>query len=93
MNYNDRKSFLQSKDWRQFRKEIIKRDGSICQCCGTKTKRPKIHHIIQDKGLYDVLIPSYFTTLCKACHDFISAMIPRKNINKKTKDFIISFYR
>jgi 5-methylcytosine-specific restriction endonuclease McrA len=90
---DERKKFLQSAIWKIFRKEIIKRDSSICQVCGTKTKRPKVHHIIQNKELYDVLIPDYFITVCAACHNYISSMIARKCLKKNVKDFITPYYK
>lgn len=93
MNRIERRKFLHSKTWHLFRKQIIKRDDSICQLCGVKTKHPKIHHIVQDKSKYDLLIPSDFVVLCSSCHDFISTMIPRKNINKKISQLIMPFYR
>jgi 5-methylcytosine-specific restriction endonuclease McrA len=93
MEYNERRLFLRSKRWRVFRQQIIERDDSICRCCGTITKKPKIHHLIQDKTKYDILVPDNFITLCSACHDYISAMIPRKKINEKIRELIAPYYK
>jgi 5-methylcytosine-specific restriction endonuclease McrA len=93
VKYPERKKFLQSKSWKLFRKIIIERDHSTCCLCHTKTKRPKVHHIVQDKTLYKNLDENNFVVLCSACHDFISAMIPRKNIDNKIAGLIKPYFK
>lgn len=49
------------------RKAIRQRDNYVCQLCGKKQKRPRlhIHHIDYDKENQD---PDNMVSLCKGCH-------------------------
>ena len=66
VNYYD---YMQSNEWRQLRREALKRDGYICQRCGTG-KNLQVHHVNyehlgQAGELEDVI------TLCKTCHEHV----------------------
>ena len=60
-------------EWRNLRREILKRDGYRCCQCGAAAEESgyplEIHHIIPPKGnkslFYDI---NNCVTLCKICH-------------------------
>ena len=59
-------SYLWSEEWRQFRVEILRRDGFECQKCGTSAGTLNVHHhhyrrIKREK-------PEDCVTLCESCH-------------------------
>ena len=64
-------------EWRNLRKEVLKRDGFQCQQCGATAEESgyplEIHHIIPPKGnkelFYDV---NNCVALCKLCHTRIT---------------------
>ena len=63
VNYHD---YIKSDAWQRVRREALKRDGYVCQQCGTG-KNLEVHHINyehlgQDGELNDVI------TLCRKCH-------------------------
>jgi len=57
---------------------IRKRDGGVCQSCGT-TKQLGVHHIIpfKDGGSND---PENLTTLCRSCHTKLHWVLKRERI-------------
>ena len=57
--------YLQSKEWKQKRSEVLFRDGHCCQLCGDE-ENLRVHHLtynrIGDEALFDLV------TLCSYCH-------------------------
>lgn len=65
--------FYQSREWRQKRKEILKRDNNECQRCKSEGKyhvAEHVHHIKHlDKYPFLALTNSNLISLCKRCHN------------------------
>lgn len=63
-----RKSQINTKEYEQFRKSILKRDNYRCVECGN-THRLQVHHI-KPKSKYPelLMVPSNCVTLCISCH-------------------------
>ena len=76
-NYNN-------AQWRNLRKEVLKRDNNKCQQCGATAAESghplEIHHVIPPKGnkelFYDI---NNCITLCKRCHAIITQAEIREN--------------
>ena len=73
-----------TKEYRQFRKEVLERDNYICQECGSK-ENPEVHHI---KALFEYPELAYEITngktLCHECHTKTdSYFIPKYHKTKK----------
>ena len=64
--------FLNSGEWKEFRKKVI---GDKCSIC-PKRKHLQVHHLSYERGLFD---EESVITLCKDCHNYI---------HKKHKDNI-----
>ena len=91
-NHNKKKPFENAArsnnynniEWRNLRKEVLKRDGYQCCQCGITAAESgfplEIHHIIPPKGnkelFYDI---GNCVTLCKYCHARVTAEEIRKN--------------
>ena len=65
INQSER-TFRQSKRWKEFRRQLIKDRGPICELCGAKSKKINVHH--KDPDHYEDLTPSKFVLLCPQCH-------------------------
>lgn len=68
-NYKaDYKKQLQSKEWKEKRKEVFKERGEVCERCG-KTDNLQIHHkeYLNNRKAweYDTF---YLEVLCRSCH-------------------------
>ena len=59
------KSYIQTKKWKQIRKEVLERDGRKCVICGSKS-RLEIHHKTYENWKNENL--DELVTLCKTCH-------------------------
>lgn len=59
--------YLQSKEWREKREHVLRRDNRECQLCGELARH--VHHLtyerIYNEALYDLV------SLCAGCHDMI----------------------
>ena len=57
--------YLQSKEWKQKRSEVLFRDGHCCQLCGDE-ENLRVHHLtynrVGNEALFDLV------TLCSHCH-------------------------
>lgn len=57
--------YLQSKEWKQKRSEVLFRDGYCCQLCGDE-ENLRVHHLtynrVGNEALFDLV------TLCSHCH-------------------------
>lgn len=57
--------YLQSREWKQKRSEVLFRDGHCCQLCGDEDNL-RVHHLtynrVGDEALFDLV------TLCTHCH-------------------------
>lgn len=65
------REYLKSESWQSVRRTALKRDGWVCQQCGTG-KNLEVHHINyehlgQEGELEDVI------TLCRKCHERVHA--------------------
>lgn len=80
-----RARFRSSPAWKDFRLQMIERDGSKCQCCGIRYPSPKLqlHHKDLSKERYQELdVAENFVCLCSTCHKSLHAM-ERKVRSKK----------
>ncbi len=81
-NYIDGRSKMQNwnrygSNWKNIRKQVLKRDNHQCQLCGKFEGRLEIHHKIpfmktQDNSLNNLV------TLCAKCHRFIENKMFKK---------------
>jgi len=63
-------SFYNSTQWRKVRKQILKRDGGICNRCGGVSKRMIVDHIIPLEIDYSLRLRyDNLQTLCNPCHN------------------------
>jgi hypothetical protein len=62
-------SLLLTDEWQSKRLSILKRDGKMCQVCGTYGKRMEVHHTYYQVNLspweYE---DSSLITVCRKCH-------------------------
>ena len=68
-NYFKKRSYekyIQSKEWKNLRNKIIKRDGGKCFLCD-KTEKLEVHHLFYEKDLFKTK-PYQCVTLCKKHH-------------------------
>lgn len=88
----DKEAFRRSKTWQDFRKDLIQKRGTYCQCCGVKTKILDCHHA--DEEHYTDLNPDKFFLVCKLCHKCISALerIKPENWYKIRNSEWVDFY-
>jgi hypothetical protein len=64
------KSQLQTREWKEKRKQIYKRDGHTCQHCGESGIAIHCHHNFYIKGKSPWDYPAdALVTLCEQCHD------------------------
>lgn len=85
-----------TKAWKDFRKEIIEERGSICECCGTKTKRISLHHADESLEHYaDFTDKSKFFLVCSLCHKNIErlARIKPENWCKYNPEWVAFYSR
>lgn len=74
MKGNEEKNkFRRSREWKNFRKELIELRGTYCECCGKKTKLLDCHHA-DEKNYTDLSHPEKFFLVCKLCHKCISSL-------------------
>jgi len=60
--------------WRETRRIVITRDGSICAICGASSSILSVHHIIEGElSEEDFYNPNNCVLLCKHCHDSVHA--------------------
>lgn len=76
--------FYASSEWRQKRREILKRDNYECQLCklrGRYNKATVVHHLKHyDKFPKLALTSVNLVSLCAACHNVVH---PEKNLSKR----------
>ena len=73
-NYRD---YLWSSRWKRIRKEVIKRDRGVCQCCLRKIQahyRIIVHHLSYDNLFNEELTD--LTTMCTKCHGEVHCIYP-----------------
>jgi 5-methylcytosine-specific restriction endonuclease McrA len=85
MTSSEKTAFRKTKQWKEFRKKILKERNNTCECCGQKGGRLHLHHIRPE--LYDILIPDNFSVLCGQCHKIVSKLERRKDKNTIPKYF------
>lgn len=57
-----------TKEYKEFRKQILKRDNYICRECGSNY-RLQVHHIKSKKEYPELIMnPNNCITLCVVCH-------------------------
>lgn len=61
--YNE---YLRSEAWREKRRQILERDGGICQGCRC-TRAVHVHHLTYDNVGDELLFQ--LISLCETCHD------------------------
>lgn len=76
----EKDAFRKTKEWKQFRKQIIEERGLECECCRKKTKALQLHHI--DPAHYTTLDPKMFALVCSFCHKGISDLEKIKPENR-----------
>lgn len=77
----EKTKFRSSKEWKEFRKNIITERGTYCECCGKKTRALQLHH--KDPEHYTVLEKERFALLCSLCHKAVSDLERIKPENRK----------
>lgn len=82
-------AFRASKEWKQFRRDLVVYYDATCQLCGCKyaSKSLVCHHkfIAKDGADYaDISDPKRFTILCSSCHKYAHYM-GNKASNKSDK--------
>lgn len=70
--------YLKTPAWREKRKEVLERDGYMCQAC-LKRRASEVHHLTYDhfgdEPLFDLI------SVCRQCHEKISTIdIKRKSL-------------
>lgn len=80
--------FYHSKEWRQVRKEVIKRDKKECQVCKSLGKvtvnNLLVHHIYILEYYYNKRLDiDNLVTVCHSCHELIHN---RYKVNKWKED-------
>lgn len=69
-NYN---SFYHSREWQAVRRQVLERDGYLCQVCkraGRVTPADTVHHITPVRVDYSKrLDPANLEAICRACHN------------------------
>lgn len=70
MNKSEYAKLLLTENWNAVRKEVLKRDGYKCKCCGASNTRLSVHHKIylEDKMPWEVPM-KYLESLCDKCHE------------------------
>jgi len=63
---SNKQKYMKSKKWRKLRNEIICRDNSTCQICGSTKSQLNVHHITYDN--LECEKTDDLTTLCETCH-------------------------
>lgn len=81
-------SFYHSKEWRQVRKEVLKRDKKECQICKSLGKvtldNLLVHHIYILEYYYSKRLDiDNLITVCHSCHELIHN---RYKVNKWKED-------
>lgn len=80
-----RAKFRSSPEWKDWRLQVLERDGNRCTCCGLSYPSPRLqcHHRDMNKEKYQILDNlSDFTSLCATCHKSLHAF-ERKVRSKK----------
>ena len=62
----DYKAYLQSEHWQNVRMQALKRDGLVCQLCGSGINS-RVHHVSYDRVGSDEEVKD-LVTLCEECH-------------------------
>lgn len=82
MTKEEQDAFRRTKQWKEFRDELLKDRDYTCEICGVKKKRGmSIHHYDPDN--YDDLQPHKFAVLCRFCH---TSLLERKLLRRKDLD-------
>lgn len=66
----DKAKFRATKEWKEFRRQLISERGTYCECCKKKTKALQVHHMYQND--YTNLSKDRFALVCALCHKCIS---------------------
>lgn len=90
----DRERRRSSKEFKEWRKVVYKKDNYTCQCCGVVGKNLNAHHIYNFADfLHLSLDVNNGITLCEACHRNFHKNYGSRNTNKKQLDEFIEEYR
>ncbi|MEQ9290080.1 MAG: hypothetical protein RIG77_24330 [Cyclobacteriaceae bacterium] len=67
--FNEYSNYLESEEWKEKRKLVLKRDNHLCQSCLTN-KATQVHHknykYLYNEPLFELV------SVCKPCHDRIT---------------------
>ena len=75
-----RHGFYQSQEWRNFRAQIIKERGAVCEHCGIRGVTMDVDHRISIKERWDLrLDPANVQVLAHRCHSAKTARQGRWN--------------
>lgn len=69
--------------------EVYERDRGLCIICG-RQGLPNSHYIRRSKG--GLGIPENVVTMCIGCHNAYDNGTKREEIEKKTKEYLMSIY-
>jgi len=68
--------YLRSDKWQIVRLEALVRERGKCQICGEESVSNDAHHIWYPENIWDT-VSGQLAILCRPCHDFLHAMMPR----------------
>lgn len=71
----EHRAYLRTETWKRLRAEALSRDGRRCRGCNGRS-RLDVHHRYYPAVLGTESVDA-LTTLCRACHDAIEAVIRR----------------
>ena len=74
-----KKKFLQSKEWKTFRKKEIAKRNSICDLCGRPIKKGATLHHLDPDNYYD-LNPDKFLLVHRKCHTLTEYILTKPEI-------------
>lgn len=72
MNSKEKAAFRKTSKWKNWCKYLKNKRGTICECCGTSTKRLSVHHMAEWD--YKTLKEDRFVVLCNMCHKCVSRL-------------------
>lgn len=73
-------TYLKSEEWKTVRIEALARENGKCQICGEENLSNDAHHVWYPESIWDTRAEQ-LAILCRACHDFVHAMMPECKTN------------
>jgi 5-methylcytosine-specific restriction endonuclease McrA len=94
--YRDYREYLHSqRHWRGrsgIRQKVLRRDKSICVCCGVKSNKI-VHHRRYTMEVLTGDDLSALVTVCQPCHQVIEFDAQRERRSRTDKEWVLDFMR